>query len=150
TRLCSLLRQFILDRLELGAHAVAQRGKPGFSHCAASRIGRERKLLFGHGSGKDPICRNASASAIAPASATFNERAPGRNGMTTRAATARCTASGTPALSRPRRIVSSAANAKRCNGTVPVVVIKIKRDLQSRSARKVGHETWRQRTRSAA
>ena len=100
-------REFVLDRLEFGADAVAQRGEPRGGTRRNGR-GRWERRWAGSWRGNSSVCRNASTNAIAPASATLSDRAGGRKGITIRAAAAACTAGGTPALSRPSRIVSSA------------------------------------------
>ena len=46
--------EFVLDRLELGADAVAELGKPRLGHRASAGIGREGERLFDHGSGNNP------------------------------------------------------------------------------------------------
>ena len=51
---------------------------------------------------------NASPRTMAAAWATLRERIPGRMGIKSRASAAACTASGTPALSRPTSRVSRA------------------------------------------
>ena len=81
---------YVLDRLEVGADAVAEQRKPGLGRGALRRIWRKDGRIVGHGSGNNSVWRNPSASATAPASATLSDRAPGRNGITTRAAAARC------------------------------------------------------------
>src|SRR5262249_33740222 len=55
-----------------------------------------------------PVWRNASPTTIAAVTATFNERMPGRMGIYKRRSAARCTGSGTPALSRPNSSTWSA------------------------------------------
>ena len=57
---------------------------------------------------KPPVCRSASPSAMAAAIATLSERKPGRIGIDSRASAASCTASGTPADSRPNSRMSPA------------------------------------------
>src|SRR5262249_6424031 len=128
----------VLQRLERGADAVAQRGEPlggllpaaGFGQCVAGIAGHR-----GHVAGRAPVWRNASNSAIAPAWAAVSDRADGRKGITPRAAAASCTSAGTRAVSRPSRIVSPAANANRCSGTLPEVVISTSRESVGRFAR---------------
>jgi hypothetical protein len=61
--------------------------------------------------GKAPVCRSASPSAMAAATATFSERSRGRIGIASLAPAAACTASGTPADSRPNSRTSSRWNA---------------------------------------
>ena len=55
--------------------------------------------------------------------------------------------SGTPALSRPSRIVSSAANAKRCSGIAAARRHQDQPGSGSRAARNAAHETWRRISR---
>src|SRR6185312_10604494 len=108
-----LRRIVILDRFEGGAEAVAQRLEPvGGALLPRLVVGN---CIGGHiGSvGKCSVCRSASPSTSAAASATLSERSPGRIGTRSRASAARCTASGTPAVSRPSSSVSSARKAKR-------------------------------------
>jgi hypothetical protein len=54
------------------------------------------------------VCRNASPTAMAAASATFSDRNPLRIGMSKRASAAAWTSVGTPADSRPNKRMSSA------------------------------------------
>src|SRR5215470_14622511 len=104
-----LLGVFVLDRLKHYADPVAQLREPGLYPGAADAIGGKGGGTVAHCSGNSPVWRSASASAMAPARATLSDRAGRRNGIITRAEAARRTASGAPALSRPKRIVSSAA-----------------------------------------
>src|SRR5207302_6839371 len=78
--------EFIFDRLERGANSVAQLREPGLGLGAAAGFGREGVGRFVHGSGNSRVWRSASASAMAPATATLSDRAGRRKGMTTRAA----------------------------------------------------------------
>ena len=55
-----------------------------------------------------PVCRSASPATMAAAIATLSERRPSRSGMRRQVSAAHCTASGTPALSRPNSSTSSA------------------------------------------
>src|SRR6185312_2504811 len=107
--------ELVLDRFERGADAIAQRLEP----CPHLYLLGLRFLLFaahacspGCSTGRSPVCRNASPNTMEAASATLIERRPGRIGRRTRASAAACTSAGTPALSRPRSSVSSAAKAK--------------------------------------
>src|SRR6202023_757276 len=130
----ALAGEFVLDRLEGRADSVAQSGKPCLGRGATGWI-REKGGGFGHRSGNSLVWRSASASAMAPARATLSDRAGRRKGMTTREAAHSWTCPGTPALSRPSTIVSSEAKAKRWSATRPDVVIRIRREQGSRSAR---------------
>src|SRR5215469_3048301 len=75
--------ELVLDRLERGADAIAQRLEPRF------RLGL-LSLVADHEapSGHCPVWRNASPNTTAAASATLSERKPGRTGIATRAAAA--------------------------------------------------------------
>src|SRR6476661_5386093 len=102
----------VLDLLEGGADPVAEGGKP------EGRFGLEAVggVVGGHhgldvsreGVGKAPVWRRASPSIMAAVTATLSERNPGRMGISRRASAASWTASGTPADSRPTRMMSSA------------------------------------------
>src|SRR6185437_6462018 len=94
-------RVLVLDRLEGGADAVAQRREPG-GGLALARLdrlgGRFRHSVT---PGKSAVWRSASPNTMAAARATLIERTPGRIGTTSRAALAACTSGGAPADSRP-------------------------------------------------
>ena len=136
----------------IASNAAQMRSRSAANQAAArsQRSGSGGKVAASVMSGMSPVWRSASASAIAPASATLSDRAGARKGITTRASAARCTAGGAPALSRPRRIVSSGANAKRWSGNVAEVVISTRRDCGSRAARNSFHEPCRATRQRAA
>src|SRR5271163_1064462 len=134
--------KFVLDCLECRANVIAQRRKPRRGAVAPVGVGGKGGGLA-HGDGNMPVCRNASASATAPARATLSDRAGEHKGITMRAAAAECTAGGTPALSRPSRIVSLPSNVNRWSATAPEVVINSTRDRGSRLARNACHDAWR-------
>src|SRR6185437_8153475 len=98
---------FLLDFFEGGAKPVAQ--------CLEAFAGATLAIGVDFGGGHDgnvPVWRSASPRTIAPACATLSERKPDFMGIRKRASARSWTKPGTPALSRPSRIVSSAENAK--------------------------------------
>src|ERR1700749_699370 len=97
----------VFDLLEFGADAIAQLLEPG----ACANLAVCQGVMPRH-AGNPFVCLNASPSTIAPASATLRERRPSRKGMQSRASAVAWTSSGTPALSRPSRSVSSGRNKK--------------------------------------
>src|SRR5689334_12484245 len=102
-----LAAMFLLDLFEGCAKLVAQ----GFEAFAGAAFAVGVDLDCRH-AGNDPVWRNASPSTMAPACATLSERKPDFMAIRKRASARSWTKPGTPALSRPSKIVSSAENAK--------------------------------------
>src|SRR5579871_3749664 len=88
------------DRFEGAADLIAKVFHP-FAHTLLAVFVR------GH-DGKPFVWRKASPSTMAPTCATLSERSPAFIGIERRASARACTASGTPALSLPRRRTSPA------------------------------------------
>ena len=106
-----LRRVFVLDRLEGGADAVAQRLEPVGRALLRRLVGTASSVMLA----PSEIARSGAAPRPAPcaaASATLSERTPGRIGTRKRLGRL-CTASGTPALSRPeqQRVVGAEGEA---------------------------------------
>src|SRR3569623_925720 len=104
--------QGVLQRLEGSADVVALTLAPGTRFGLA---GIEDRGLGQGGHERFPVvpayCRRASPATLAAAMATLSERKPSRIGIRRRVSAARCTASGTPALSRPSITISCGEKA---------------------------------------
>ncbi len=98
------LRRLILELLESLADVVAQRLEPGARPCLAMLDD-----VCVHQFVSSRICRNASPTTMAAASATLSERKAGFIGIFNRASAAVTTSSVTPTVSRPNNRMSDAA-----------------------------------------